>query len=275
MKRILAGLIISAVIISGCHPTPAPQNDCPPVPQKEGPAVPVAVDSVHKPVLADYVRPLERNDWGVVASLVLTYDAFFDALEAERNILKTAKEREPAREPYAAHLEKVFSGYKTPGRFIFTRTGGFIDIMHLLGARRGARQPGVTPQLALMIGEGIEYDQASKAMPSAWSIEDLPSNAAGVGFVSAESDADTARAFIDDLKAYFDDQLGGPAPIPDAMDAFRVICNFGYTPLIDLDAADIRVSDDGIRYLSSGSDSMDAQRLDGLRSGFGSAPDKK
>mgnify|MGYP000944917694 CR=1 FL=1 len=217
---------------------------------------------------------LNDDGAGVIESLVLSFDEFIAALEAFReSLINDAGGREPARTEFFDALVKRFDGYgpEARGRFVYTRFRGFIDLKHFLTACYAARLPLVAQTMVLIAGESVEYQQAQRRSPSAWSVEDLPSNAAGVEFSTRMSEPDTARALIGDLNVFFLGRLGGGAVVPADIASFRAIKNFGYSPLLDPMTAPVRESSGGIRYLSSGSDALDAERLDSLRGTAASA----
>jgi len=150
-------------------------------------------------------------------------------------------------------------------RFLATKSGGVIDMRHFLAAAARKDQLFVTEGMTEKAGRLVEVEQAKVGSNSAWGVEDLPSNRAGLNFESNLNTSDIETTLADQIVAFVDTALGGVVAPPAAadIDALNLIRNFSDEPV--LDANDPSILTDpatGIRYKSNGDAEFERKQLD-------------
>ena len=110
------------------------------------------------------------------------------------------------------------------------------------------------------LGVTVETLQASESSSSAWGVEDLPSNRAGLDM--AKLPATTKQ---DVVKNVFG-TLGKEGTPKGTIEEYNQIYNFGYSPVTD--PSQYSVSPDGLKYQSSGKQVVDEERLRQIRAGL-------
>ncbi|MFW6302924.1 MAG: RHS repeat domain-containing protein [Bacteroidales bacterium] len=103
------------------------------------------------------------------------------------------------------------------GRYIYTETGGWIDMTHFMfyaGKAYEYKLKGAKKPVNMAIKDGY-YQETSDwvaAPHSAFSYEDLPSDKFGADFAANYFDADSELTFAEQLQSYLDNELGATEP---------------------------------------------------------------
>jgi hypothetical protein len=150
-------------------------------------------------------------------------------------------------------------------RYVSTKDRGIIDMKHFLAAAAGKDKIYATEGMVRKYGKLVEVNQAKAGNVSAWGVEDLPSNEAGLEFESRLSGNDIKTTLADEIASFIDQDMGGviTAPNDSEIDKLNLIRNFSEDPILSSSDSDL-VTDPstGITYKSSGDPDFDRGALD-------------
>ncbi len=162
-------------------------------------------------------------------------------------------------------LTEHFAQYRS--RFFWTRSGGWVDMRHMLAAAFAANNA-FYPSVAVEYGGKLtEQAQARAGNASAFSVEDLPSNHYGILF-EPSIDENKLCDLPDVFESFVQNRLGGFSMPP----MFRILNynltrNFSDDPIMDPFGPDIIVDQStGIPYKSGGNPSYERTWLDIMHS---------
>jgi RHS repeat-associated protein len=150
-------------------------------------------------------------------------------------------------------------------RYVSTKDRGIIDMKHFLAAAAGKDKIYATEGMVRKYGKLVEVNQAKAGNVSAWGVEDLPSNEAGLEFESRLSGNDIKTTLADEIASFIDQDMGGviTAPNDSEIDKLNLIRNFSEDPILSSSDSDL-VTDPstGITNKSSGDPDFDRGALD-------------